>query len=313
MPRKKGSKNKPVEENVEPTVVIPKESKVRTPQLLRGFKDILPTDQVYWEHVRETVNELARKYGFERIDTPLLESTSLFRRSVGDVTDIVEKEMFSFTSMGGDHMSLRPEATASIVRAYLEHGMFNLPQPIKLFYIGPMFRYDRPQSGRYRQFHQFGFEVLGEENPAADAKVILMAYNFLKLMELDVVITVNSIGCLSCRGEFKKALQNYYKTKKNSLCKDCQKRLLKNPLRLLDCKEEECKPFKSDAPQIVDWLCDDCQQHFMRVLELLDDLGVPYMLDSGLVRGLDYYNRTTRCWNWGCSGNRASDSQNERT
>lgn len=270
-----------------------KENHVKTPQILRGFKDILPLEQPWWEYVRETAKAVARKYGFSRVDTPILEPTGLFKRTVGEYTDIVEKEMFSFIDMGGENVSLRPEATASIARMYIEHGMLNLPQPVQMFYMGPMFRYDRPQSGRYRQFHQFGFEIIGEVGAAADAKILLMTYNFFQKIGLPVNFKMNSIGCLVCRTEYVKSLSAYYKIKKNTLCKDCQRRLVKNPMRLLDCKNEACLPLKEDAPQIVDALCEDCQKHFMRLLEYLDDLEIPYLMDATLVRGLDYYNRTT--------------------
>lgn len=267
--------------------------KSRTPQSLKGFKDILPDEQLYWSYILQQIVAIGQKYSFSRIDTPLLEPTVLFKRSIGDTTDIVEKEMYSFVAPSGENVSLRPEATASIVRVYIEHGMMNLPQPVKLYYVGPMFRHDRPQHGRYRQFHQVGFEVLGEANPAADAQMMLIAFQLLQSLGISVCLYVNSIGCVTCREAYKKELVAYYKTKKNILCKDCQRRLTRNPLRLLDCKESACKGLKEDAPQIVDSLCEECQTHFMAVLEYIDDLSVPYMLDAHLVRGLDYYNRTT--------------------
>jgi len=267
-------------------------AKNKIPQTLRGFKDILPSEQKYWDLVRNKVREIARDYGFERIDTPIIEETALFSRSVGKQTDIVEKEMFSFTDRGGDDISLRPEATASIARAYTQHGMVSLPQPVKLYYIGPMFRYDRPQSGRYRQFHQFGFEVLGEDNPVIDAYLILIVFNFLKEIGIESNVQINSIGCQECRRDYQNNLVRYYRSKRSYLCADCKRRLVKNPLRLLDCKEEKCRTVRNEAPQIVDWLCDDCKKHFVKVLEYLDELEVPYILNPWLVRGLDYYTRT---------------------
>lgn len=261
-------------------------------QLLRGMKDILPSDQPYWQYLRKKADELAGFYGFKQIDTPYLETTSLFRRSVGDVTDIVEKEMYSFIDQSGESISLRPEATASTMRAYIEHGMLNQPQPVKLCYWGPMFRHDRPQTGRYRQFFQFGAETIGEINPAVDAELIHLSYLFCKEIGIDVEIQINSIGCHNCRPEYKKNLTAYYRRKKKGLCNNCQRRLLKNPLRLLDCKEEQCQEYKEEAPQIVDWLCDECKDHFMKVLEYLDALSVPYSLNPFLVRGLDYYTKT---------------------
>ncbi|MFA5188444.1 MAG: histidine--tRNA ligase [Patescibacteria group bacterium] len=286
-------KIKPVvaKEKIEPTSKAVKVSK-KTPQVLRGFKDILPGEQKYWNLIKNKAAAIARDYGFERIDLPFLEETGLFNRAVGKDTDIVEKEMFSFEDRGGEKISLRPEATSQIVRAYINHGMLNLPQPVKLYYIGPMFRYERPQSGRYRQHTQFGFEALGDKNPILDAEVIIMAYNCLQELGLKVNIQINSIGCPDCRKEYKTQLVNYYKTQRTDLCPDCKIRLGKNPLRLLDCKEEKCQAIAEDAPQIVDWLCEECKVHFVKVLEFLDELEVPYNLNSRLVRGLDYYTKT---------------------
>ncbi len=263
-----------------------------SPQVLRGFKDILPSEQKYWDLLRTKAEKLATVFGFERIDFPLLEETSLFIRAVGKETDIVEKEMFSFIDKGGDNVSLRPEATAQVARAYINHGMLNLPQPAKLWYLGSMFRYDRPQSGRYRQFNQFGLEAVGDMHPVLDALVIITSYNFVKELGLKVNVQINSIGCTTCRKEYKVQLLNYYKTQKSDLCEDCKNRMTKNPLRLLDCKEEKCQAISEDAPQIVDWLCDECKNHFVKVLEFLDDLEIPYNLNSRLVRGLDYYTKT---------------------
>jgi len=264
----------------------------KTPQVLRGFKDILPGEQKYWDLIRDKVKKLAFDYGFSRIDLPVLEETALFVRTVGKETDIVAKEMFSFIDRGGDNVSLRPEATASVARAYINHGMLNLPQPVKLFYMGPMFRYERPQSGRYRQFNQFGFEIFGDVNPVLDAQIILMSYNFYQDLGIPVNVQINSIGCDQCRKDYKSQLVSYYKTQKSDLCEDCLTRMTKNPLRLLDCKEEKCSAIAEDAPQIVDWLCDECKNHFVKVLEYLDELEIPYNLNPTLVRGLDYYTKT---------------------
>jgi histidyl-tRNA synthetase len=269
----------------------PKAAK-HSPQVLRGFKDILPAEQKYWEFLTEKAKAIAQDYGFEKIDLPILEETNLFVRSVGKETDIVEKELFSFIDKGGENVSLRPEATASVARAYINHGMLNLPQPVKLFYIGPMFRYDRPQSGRYRQFVQFGLEAIGESHPVIDAQLIISGYNFFKELGLKVNVQINSIGCPTCRKEYKTHLINYYKTQKTHLCDDCKNRLGKNPLRLLDCKEEKCQAINEDAPQIVDWLCDECKNHFVKVLEFLDEAEIAYNLNPHLVRGLDYYTKT---------------------
>lgn len=264
----------------------------KTPQLLKGIKDILPEEQKYWDFLLNKGVKLAQEYGFKKIETPIIEETVLFKRGVGQETELAEKEMFSFTDQGGDKISLRPEATASIVRAYLEHGMINLPQPVKLFYFGPFFRRNKPQAGRLRQFYQFGAETLGGSLPVIDAQIILFSYVFCKELGIDAEININSLGCGSCRERYKKALLNYLKSKKNFLCPSCRERYLKNPLRVLDCKEDKCYEATFRAPQIVDYLCDFCKDHFINVLEYLDELNVPYILNHRIVRGLDYYNRT---------------------
>ncbi len=262
-------------------------------QSLRGFKDILPAEQPYWEFIRKTTESFYKGYGFSRIDLPILEEANLFIRSIGKQTDIVEKEMFSFVDQGQGVVVMRPEATASVARAYLNHGMINLPQPVKLFYFGPMFRRERPQSGRLRQFHQFGFEILGDINPVIDAQIIAIINNFFHEIGLDQVsIQVNSIGCPNCRGVYVKELVTYYRSKRKLICEDCKKRLTKNPLRLLDCKNPGCQFVRNEAPQIIDWLDEDCKGHFMKVVEYLDELNISYILNPHLVRGLDYYTRT---------------------
>lgn len=291
-PKKKTSAKKVTKKAKAKTAPAKIKVSKKPPSLLRGFKDILPAEQKYWNLVRNKVKAIANDHGFDRIDLPILEETNLFIRSVGKETDITAKEMYTFEDRGGDLVSLRPEATASVARAYINHGMLNLPQPVKLFYIGPMFRYDRPQSGRYRQLHQFGFEALGDIHPVLDAQVIILTYKFFKEIGLEVNIQINSIGCPECRKEYLSQLVSYYKTQRSDLCEDCKVRLTKNPLRLLDCKEEKCTAIAEDAPQIVDWLCDDCKNHFVRVLEFLDELEIPYILNPGLVRGLDYYTKT---------------------
>ena len=264
----------------------------KTPQILRGMKDILPEDERYWSYISKKVADMAHTYGYGRIETPHLEPTSLFVRSIGKDTDVVEKEMYTFDDRGGESISLRPEGTASIVRAYIEHGMLNRPQPVKVYYFGPFFRYDRPQSGRYRQFNQFGFEVLGEAHPVIDAQLMMICYNFFQEIGLPISLQVNSIGSPDTREEYQKALVDYYKSRKNSLCEDCKKRMTKNPMRLLDCKEKDCQLLAQDAPQIIDFLDEESNQHFVQVLEHLDSLEIPYTLNSRLVRGLDYYSGT---------------------
>ena len=260
--------------------------------LIRGMKDVLPKDQKYWDLIMSKVEKLAPIYGFSKINTPILEETSLFKRAVGEDTDIVEKEMFSFTDQSGDEVCLRPEFTASIVRAYIEHGMLNRPQPVKFWYWGPVFRYGRPQTGRLRQFNQFGFEVIGSPGAVIDSQLIILFYKLCEELKLKVTAQINSIGCPNCRPEYKRVLVDYLKIKKNFLCEDCKNRVLKNPLRVLDCKNEECQRLVAEAPQIVDFLCEDCKSHFIKVLEGLDECGIPYNLNSKLVRGLDYYTRT---------------------
>lgn len=271
----------------------PRKSQIKSIQLLRGFKDILPAEQSYWEFVRKTAESFYYGYGFSRIDPPILEEANLFVRSVGKQTDIVEKELFSFTDQGDGAVVLRPEATASIARAYINHGMMNLPQPVKLFYFGPMFRRERPQSGRQRQFHQFGFEILGDESPVIDAQIIAITNNFFHQVGLtEISIQVNSIGCPTCRKAYIQELVAFYRSKRKMLCEDCKKRITKNPLRLLDCKQQSCQLVRNEAPQIIDWLDDDCKNHFMKVVDYLDELNISYVLNPYLVRGLDYYTRT---------------------
>ena len=258
-----------------------------------GMHDILPEDQKYYQKIYEVVSEIADFYGFGKIDTPMLEDAELFSKGVGLTTDIVKKEMFSFRTKGGDFLALRPEWTAPIVRSYIEHGMQNRPHPLKLWYFGPCFRYEHPQSGRFRQFWQFGFEVLGEEGAVVDAQIIQIFYNILKELKLkNLIVEVNSIGDNQCRPYYKKILANYFRTREASLCSDCRKRVRENVLRILDCKEEKCQPIKSEAPQILDHLCDACKAHFKEVLEFLEAAEIPYNLNSYLVRGLDYYTRT---------------------
>jgi histidyl-tRNA synthetase len=263
-------------------------------QSVKGMADILPQDQPYWEEMRKAANKVAQMFGFQRIDTPVVEEEDLYGATAGESSDLVEKQMYSFKSKGGDtSLALRPEGTAGVMRAYLEHGMINHTQPVKLFYIGPFFRYEQPQGGRYRQFHQFGFEILGEESPVADAQLVsVFQHIMLNLNIKNTEVQVNSIGCKECRPKFKTALVSFYRQNINKVCKDCRKRIKTNPLRMLDCKDEKCSMLKQQAPQTLDFLCDDCRKHFKNVLEYLDELGVPYVLNPHLVRGLDYYSRT---------------------
>ncbi len=261
--------------------------------MLRGFRDILPEETELWEKMRGRAAAILRDYGFLEISPPLLEATSLFRRSIGEATDIVEKEMFTFTDRSRDSVTLRPEITAGIARAYIEHGMFNRPQPLKLFSFGPLFRYDRPQAGRYRQFHQLDLEIIGNAKEVADAEIIYLSYLICASLGLEVTVQVNSLGESETRKEYIKILRDYYRSKRRFLCEDCKRRLPKNTLRLLDCKQADCRGLLAGAPQLVDHLDEESKKHFVRVLEFLDQSEVPYALNPYIVRGLDYYNRTT--------------------
>lgn len=258
-----------------------------------GMHDILPEDQRYFRKIYDVVEDIANFYGFEKIETPIAEDAKLFLKGIGLTTDIVQKQMFSFRTKGGDLLSLRPEGTAPVVRSYIEQGMQNLPQPVKLWYFGPFFRYEHPQAGRYRQFWQFGFEILGERSPVIDAQIIQIFYNILKNLKFkNLILELNSIGDFQCRPYYKKLLLSYFRSREASLCSDCRRRLRENPLRILDCKEEKCQPVKSQAPQLIDHLCEECHLHFKEVLEFLDESELPYQLNPYLVRGLDYYTKT---------------------
>jgi len=255
--------------------------------------DILPEEQKYFQRIYNICTDMAEFYGFKKIETPILEEADLFSRGIGLSTDIVQKQMYSFKTKGDDFLSLRPEGTAPVVRSYIEHGMFNLPQPLKLWHSGPFFRYESPQAGRYRQFWQFGFEILGEKSPVMDVQIIQIFYNILEKIHLkNLIVEINSIGDNQCRPYYKKLLGSYFKSRAQSLCPDCKRRLRENPLRILDCKEEKCQRIKAQAPQMIDHLCEECHNHFKEVLEFLDEIELPYRLNPYLVRGLDYYTKT---------------------
>ena len=261
-------------------------------QNVRGMRDILETEWPYWDALYSEAQKLAMDYGYDRIETPVLEETALFVRGVGKQTDIVEKELYSFETLGAEKLSLRPEGTAACVRAYVQHGMLNRPQPVKMWYWSPMFRHDRPQSGRYREFFQFGTECIGDDAAVLDAQQAFLAWKVLANLGLECSVHVNSIGTPESRANYKNALVAYFRTKRHKLGEEDKKRLSKNPLRLLDSKEPGMDELRTEAPQIVDWLDEDSKAHFMQVLEFLDEMGVPYQLDPYLVRGLDYYTRT---------------------
>lgn len=268
--------------------------KIQNLQPLKGMHDILPQEQAWWDKVRKEAENIANQHHFMRIDTPLLERAEVFEKALGETSDIVEKQMFVFKSSSGDRFVLRPEGTAAIVRAYVQHGLSHLGQPLKLFQIGPMFRKEQPQAGRFRQFHQLGFEILGgDDDPVYDAQIILALYQFLERVKLKKLrLHINSVGCRVCRPTYRKKLIDYYKDRALKLCRDCRRRLKENPLRLLDCKNEECREYKAEAPITLDYLCSACNKHFKGLLEFLEELKLPYDLDNYLVRGLDYYNRT---------------------
>ena len=262
-------------------------------QAPRGTSDILPIEQAYWLHVEQKAVNLCQLYGYERIDSPVFEDTGLFIRSVGEDTDIVTKEMYTFEDRGGNSITLRPEGTAPVCRAYLEHGMRNLSQPVKLYYITSIFRYERPQAGRFREHHQFGCEAIGEDDPALDAEVIDMAWQFFQSLKLkQLTLNLNSIGCKKCRGEYLTVLKEYYAGLAREVCRECKARLKRNPLRLLDCKEPACQQIAEAAPRSTDYLCPECADHFNKLKVYLQLLGLPFIINHRLVRGLDYYTRT---------------------
>lgn len=259
----------------------------------RGTSDILPADQPYWRYVEQAITSITALYGYQRLDSPVFEDTALFSRSAGEYTDIVQKEMYTFDDRGGNSLTLKPEGTPAACRAYIQHGMQNLPQPVKLYYISPIFRYDRPQAGRYRQHHQFGCENFGDGDPAADAEVIEMAWRFYTMLGMTALnLQINSIGCRECRPSYLAALTSYYTSHAAELCNDCSTRLDNNPLRLLDCKQPACQPLADAAPHQENHLCPTCADHFNRLKHYLGILGIPYTLNHRLVRGLDYYTRT---------------------
>jgi len=259
----------------------------------RGTSDILPQEQAYWRYVEQKVANVCQLYGYERIDAPTFEDTQLFSRSVGEGTDIVEKEMYTFEDRGGNQITLRPEGTAPVCRAYLEHGMHNLPQPVKLYYMASIFRYERPQGGRYRQHHQFGYEAIGDDDPALDTEVIDMAWQFFLSLGLqNLSLQLNSIGCKKCRPQYLTRLKDYYADHAHQLCPDCKTRLKRNPLRLLDCKKPSCQQIANSAPRSIDNLCPQCDEHFNQLKNYLSLLDLPFVINHCLVRGLDYYTKT---------------------
>jgi histidyl-tRNA synthetase len=259
----------------------------------RGTADILPEEQGYWRFVEAKATSLCRLYGYQRLDTPAFEDAQLFTRSIGEGTDIVTKEMYTFKDRSSNVLALRPEGTAPVCRAYLEHGMDNLPQPVKLYYLATIFRYERPQAGRYRQHYQFGFEAIGDADPALDAEVVHMAWRFFESLGINgLYLYLNSIGCKACRPRYLESLKSYYSDHLSGLCPDCKSRFEKNPLRLLDCKKLSCSGVAEAAPKSIDFLCRECLAHFEAVVGYLEALKLPFELNHRLVRGLDYYTKT---------------------
>ncbi|MEG1663107.1 MAG: histidine--tRNA ligase [Clostridia bacterium] len=259
----------------------------------KGTKDMLPSEAYKWHYVEGIARETAALFGFKEIRTPIFEHTELFTRGVGETTDIVTKEMYTFQDKGARSITLRPEGTAGVARCFIENGLSQDIIPLKAYYIAPVFRYEKPQNGRLREHHQFGVEMFGSESPKADAEVITLAYTFLKKAGLSkLALNINSIGCRECRANFNKALKEYIGANLESMCPQCQARFERNPLRILDCKEEKCHIVTANAPNILDYLCDDCKVHFETVQNLLKEAGIEFQVNSHIVRGLDYYTRT---------------------
>ncbi|MCD8037101.1 MAG: histidine--tRNA ligase [Clostridiales bacterium] len=259
----------------------------------KGTKDIYGAYMDEWQRVEKIMREICDDFGIGEIRTPIFEHTELFLRGVGETTDIVQKEMYTFKDKGDRSVTLRPEGTAGAARSYIEHGIYNNPQPTRYFYIGPMFRYENTQKGRQRQFHQFGVEMYGSYSPSLDAEVISVAYELLKRLGInDVMLRINSLGCPQCRKKYNDALKAYIGGNIDKMCDDCRSRFEKNPLRVLDCKEERCQNIIAGAPVVLDYLDDECREHFETVKAMLDEMGIPYEVDDKIVRGLDYYTRT---------------------
>ena len=260
---------------------------------IKGTQDVLPAESHKIQFIEQTALEIAGNYGYREIRTPVFEHTELFQRSVGDTTDVVQKEMYTFMDKGERSITLRPEGTAGAVRSFLEHGLYNEPMPQKLCYLTSCYRYEKPQAGRLREFHQFGIECFGTSSPAADAEVISVANEFFSFLGVrGIQLEINSIGCKECRKDYHKALHDYFESKKGELCQTCLDRLDRNPMRILDCKNPVCSAIAADAPKVTDYLCDDCKDHFEKVQLYLKAMEIPFKVNPTIVRGLDYYSRT---------------------
>ncbi len=259
----------------------------------RGTEDVLPQESKLWQYVENTARCVCERFGYKEIRTPVFEETALFQRGVGDTTDVVQKEMYTFEDKGGRSLTLKPEGTATLVRSYIENSLYANPQPTKLSYIIPCFRYEKPQSGRLREFHQFGIECFGASSPVTDAEVISLAYMFLKELKLmGIELNINSIGCSVCKKDYNQKLREYFENYREKLCPTCLERLEKNPMRIIDCKSEICSEIAKGAPKMVDHLCGDCSDHFEKVKAHLDNMGIEYKVNPDIVRGLDYYTKT---------------------
>lgn len=262
-------------------------------QAPKGTSDILPAQSAKWQYLENLFRDICGRYGMKEIRTPIFEHTELFVRGVGDTTDVVEKQMYSFDDMGGRNLTLKPEGTSPAARAFIENGIFSEMQPTKLFYITPCFRYEKMQKGRYRQFHQMGTEIFGTESPLADAEVIGIAADLLATLGMkELELRINSVGCPECRAKHREALKAFLADKYDSLCDTCKGRFHKNPMRILDCKSKECQRLVQGAPMMLDYLCDDCKDHFAEFQAILKDMGIDFVVDPGIVRGLDYYTKT---------------------
>lgn len=260
---------------------------------IKGTQDLLPNESYKNRYVEQTMLDIASKFGYKEIRTPVFEHTELFSRGVGDTTDVVQKEMYTFDDKGGRSITLRPEGTAGAMRAFLEHGLFNEPLPQKVSYLTSCYRYEKPQAGRLREFHQFGVECLGTAAPAADAELISLAHEIFSHLGVEGLrLEINSIGCPTCRKKYHEALHSYFESKKADLCETCLDRLGRNPMRILDCKSPVCSEIAKDAPKVLDYICEDCSAHFEVVKKHLDAMNIPYVVNPTIVRGLDYYTRT---------------------
>ena len=260
---------------------------------IKGTQDMLPKDAYKWHYIESVAQNVAKQFDFKEIRTPVFEKTELFQRGVGDTTDVVQKEMYTFDDKGGRSITLRPEGTAGAMRSILEHGLFNVALPIKSYYVTSCYRYEKPQAGRLREFHQFGVECIGAPSPTADAEVIMLGAKILDRLQIkNISLEINSIGCPTCRAKYTQALKDYFSQYKDKLCDTCLSRLDRNPMRILDCKSPICKEIASDAPVILDYLCDECKEHFEKVKSYLDAAEIKYTINPQIVRGLDYYTKT---------------------